>query len=132
MIMAAIFSLMPQVAKGTAMAMKTMTSTLIGGTAAICFFFLIVAVPELHFFTALMFFFTLIFAMGMFSEKSYAVYLSSAVTTLIVLLGSSMGEGASITGAFFSRVVLISGATLYIVVVMTVVEHLWSRKTPPG
>jgi Protein of unknown function (DUF2955) len=130
MIMAAIFSLMPEVAKGTAMAMKTMTSTLIGGTAAIIFFFLIVAVPELHFFTALMFFFTLVFAMGMFSEKSYAVYLGSAVTTLIVLLGSSMGEGASITGVFFSRVVLISGATLYIVIVMTVVEHLWSRKTP--
>ena len=130
MIMAAIFSLMPQVAKGTAMAMKTMTSTLIGGTAAICFFFLIVAVPELHFFVALMFFFTLVFAMGMFSEKSYAVYLSSAVTTLIILLGSSMGEGASITDAFVSRVVLISGATLYIVIVMTVVEHLWSRETP--
>jgi hypothetical protein len=77
-----------------------------------------------------MFLFTLIFAMGMFSEKSYAVYLSSAVTTLIVLLGSSMGEGASITGVFFSRVVLISGATFYIVIVMTVLEHIWSRKTP--
>jgi len=130
MIMAAIFSLMPEVAKGTAMAMKTMTSTLIGGSAAVCFFFLIVAVPELHFFTALMFLFTLIFAMGMFSEKPYAVYLSSAVTTLIVLLGSSMGEGASITGVFISRVLLISGATFYIVVVMTVLEHIWSRKTP--
>jgi len=130
MIMAAIFSLMPEVAKGTAMAMKTMTSTLIGGTAAVFFFYLIVAVPELHFFIALMFFFTLVFAMGMFSEKPYAVYLSSAVTTLIVLLGSSMGEGASITEVFISRVLLISGATLYIVIVMTVLEHLWSRKTP--
>ncbi len=130
MIMAAIFSLMPEVAKGTAMAMKTMTSTLIGGSAAVFFFFLIVAVPELHFFIALMFFFTLIFAMGMFSEKPYAVYLSSAVTTLIILLGSSMGEGASITEVFISRVLLISGATLYIVIVMTVLEHLWSRKAP--
>jgi len=130
MIMAAIFSLMPEVAKGTAMAMKTMTSTLIGGTAAVFFFNLIVAVPELHFFIALMFFFTLIFAMGMFSEKPYAVYLSSAVTTLIVLLGSSMGEGASITDVFVSRVLLISAAALYIVIVMTVLEHLWSRKTP--
>ncbi len=111
------------------MAMKTMTSTLIGGTAAVCFFFLIVAVPELHFFITLMFFFTLVFAMGMFSEKPYAVYLSSAVTTLIVLLGSSMGEGASITDVFISRVVLISGATLYIVIVMTVLEHIWSRKS---
>ena len=130
MIMAAIFSLLPEVAKGTAMAMKTMTSTLIGGAAAVCFFNLIVAVPELHFFIALMFFFTLIFATGMFSEKPYAVYLSSAVTTLIILLGSSMGEGASITDVFISRVVLISAATLYIVIVMTVVEHLWSRKIP--
>jgi hypothetical protein len=77
-----------------------------------------------------MFLFTLIFAMGMFSGKSYAVYLSSAVTTLIVLLGSSMGDGASITDVFISRVLLISGATLYIVIIMTVVEHLWSRKAP--
>ena len=130
MIMAAIFSLMPEVAKGTAMAMKTMISTLIGGIAAVFFFYLIVAVPELHFFIALMFFFTLIFATGMFSEKPYAVYLSSAVTTLIILLGSSMGEGASITDVFISRVVLISAATLYIVIIMTVVEHLWSRVTP--
>lgn len=91
-------------------------------------FYLVVAVPELHFFTTLMFFFTLIFAMGTFSDKPYAIYLSSAVTTLIVLLGSSMGEGASITDVFISRVLLISGATLYIVIVMTVLEHLWSRE----
>jgi DUF2955 family protein len=129
MIMAAIFSMSPEVNKGFAMAMKTMTSTLIGGLAAVIFFQLIVAVPELHFFTCLMFLTTLIFSTGMFSDKSYAVYLSSAVTTLLVLLGSSMGEGVTITDVFIKRVLLIGLATFYIVIMMTMLEHLWSRKS---
>jgi DUF2955 family protein len=127
MIMAAIFSLAPEVSKGFAMAMKTMTSTLIGGITSIFFFYLLVAVPELHFFVCLMFLVTLLFATGMFSDKPYAAYLSSAVTTLIVLLGSSMADGASIAGNFISRVVLISGATIYIVLIMTALDHIWSR-----
>ena len=131
MIMAAIFSLIPEVSKGFAMAMKSMTSTLIGGITSVFFFYLLVAVPELHFFICLMFLVSLLFATGMYSDKPYAAYLGSAVTTLIVLLGSSMGEGASIADKFISRVVLISGATIYIVLVMTALDHLWSRKKLP-
>ncbi len=130
MIFAAVFSLSPELTNGSAVARKSLTSTLIGGVAAVVFFYLIVAVPEYHFFIALMFFTTLLFGAGIFSDNPLAKYLSSAVTALLILLGTSMGEGASLTDKYIVRVLLISGAAVYIVGALSVFDHFWSRKNP--
>ncbi len=130
MVFAAIFSLSPELTKGSAVALKSLTSTLIGGVAAVVFFYLIVAVPEFHFFIALMFFTTLLFGAGIFSDNPLAKYLSSAVTALLILLGTSMGEGASLTDKYIVRVLLISGAGVYVVGALSVFDHFWSRKNP--
>ncbi|MFQ5937351.1 MAG: DUF2955 domain-containing protein [Acidiferrobacterales bacterium] len=129
MVYAAIFSLLPELSEGRAFGLKMLKSTLIGGLAAVVFFSLIVAVPEFHFFVALMFFTTLLFGAGIFSEHPLAKYLSSAVTALLILLGTSMGEGASLTDKYIVRVVLISGAALYVVSALSVFDHLWPRRS---
>jgi len=128
MIFAAIFSLSPGLAQGTAAALKSLKSTLIGGVAALGFFYLLIAVPELYFFIILMLLTTLWFGAGIFSDHPNAQYLSSAVTTIIVLLGSSMGEDASITDTFVTRVLLISASALYIVGIFSVLDGIFSRK----
>lgn len=130
MVFAAIFSLSPELTKGSAAAQKSLTSTLIGGVGALIFFWLIVAVPEFHFFATLMLFTTLLFGVGIFSDHSLAKYLSSAVTALLILLGTSMGEGASLTDKFIIRVLLISAAAIYFVGALSVLDQFWSRKDP--
>ena len=94
------------------------------------FFWLIVAVPEFHFFIALMLLTTLMFGTGIFSDAPLAKYLPSAVTALIILLGSSMGEDVNITDKFIVRVILIGAAALYVVAVLSVLDHFWPRKSP--
>jgi hypothetical protein len=128
LVFAAIFSVSPEVSKGTAAAVSSMKSTLLGGLAAVVFFFLLVAVPEFHFFIALMLLTALLFAQGIFSDKPSARYLPSAAVALVILVGSSMTEGASITDNFITRVVLLSAATLYVVAVLSALNHFWPQR----
>ena len=128
MVFAAIFSLSPQLSKGSAAALKSLTSTLIGGLAALAFYYLIVAVPEYYFFITLMLLTALLFGAGIFSGSPMAKYLPSALIALLILVSTSMGEGASITGKFVLRVILISTAALYVVAILSVLDHFWQRK----
>ncbi len=73
MVYAAIFSLSPVLSTGKAAALKSLTSTVVGGLAALVFYWLIVAVPEFHFFIALMLLTTLVFALGSGNSQQRAV-----------------------------------------------------------
>lgn len=129
MVFAAIFSLSPQLSHGTAAALKSLTSTLIGGFAALLFYALIVAVPQYHFLIALMMLTTLLFGAGIFSGKPLAQYLPSALIALLVLVSTSTAEDADIASKFVMRILLISTAALYVVAVISVLDHVWQRKT---
>ncbi len=123
LVFAAFFSLSPELSKGKQAALKSLTSTLIGGLGAIVFYYLIVAVPEFFFFVALMFLTTLLFGAGLYSNRPVAKYLSSAVTALIVLIASSIGAQGSVTGELILRVMLIGAASAYIVAVFELFER---------
>ena len=121
---AAIFSLNPALSRGKASGVKALISTMLGGLIAMVSFFLLIAVPEFHFFIVLMLPIFLLLGAGIFSTHASAKYLGSAATALIVLLGSVMDAEASIADEFFVRVLLIGAATLYIVVALSVLDHL--------
>ena len=125
MIMVAIFSLSPDLSKGKEAGMNSLISTLIGGIAAYCFYWLLVAVPEYPFFVVLTLLLSLLFATVIFSERSDAKYYSSALTTVIILFSASMGEGKDFTSAFFLRVALIISAVLYLVFALKVLDRYW-------
>ncbi len=125
LVMAAIFSLMPDLAKGKEAGLKSLISTLIGGFAALLVYWMIVAVPELHFFAALTLLAMLGFGAAIFSGRPNARYMGSAATTLIVLTSSVMADDAVFSDVFVTRVVLIAAATLYVVVAMRVLERFF-------
>ena len=129
MVFAAIFSLSPQVSKGWAAGVKSLKSTLIGGAAAVVFYWLIVAVPEFHFFVALTFLTTLIFGAAIFSGRPIAQYLPSAFIALLILVSGSMGEGADFVGKLVTRIVLISLAVIYVVAALAVLDRFLFKKT---
>jgi len=129
-VMAAIFSLMPDITKGRQAGTNSLISTLIGGLAALLFYWAIVAVPEYHFFVTLVLLVTLVFGRAIFSGRANASYMSSAATTLIVLIGSVMGDDASFTDVFVTRLVLIFAATLYVVLALRALNDLFPAPDP--
>ena len=124
LVFAAIFSLSPDIVKGRAAGRASFISTLVGGAAALVFYVLIVALPELHFFVALMLLATLLFGAGIFAGRAFSPYLSSAATAMIILVGSAMGEDVDIADEFAVRVLLIVLATLYVVAALAVLERV--------
>lgn len=125
MIFIAIFTLSPQLSKGKEAAQNSVISTLIGGTVALVYYFLLVAVPELHFFIVLAVLTTLLFALMIFSANPNAKYFSSALVAVILLLYTSLAEGKDFIENFIVRVTFISLAGLYVVLALKTLERYW-------
>jgi hypothetical protein len=132
MIFAALFILKPELSKGREAGRNSLISTLLGGACAWVFYWLIVAVPEYHFYIILMFLTTLSFAMNIFSAKPTAKYYASALVALLILVNGSMAEGADFVGLFVTRIVLIVLAVLYIVAALKVLDSYWPAKQGIG
>ena len=128
MIFSAIFILKPELSKGKEAGMNSLVSTVLGGACAWVFYWLIVAVPEYHFYIVLTLFAALVFGMNIFSAKPSAKYFGSAFVALLILVNGSMGEGAEFTQLFAQRIALIVLAVLYIVTVLKVLDSYWPAK----
>jgi hypothetical protein len=128
MIFAAIFTLSPDLAKGKEAGINSIKSTLIGGAVAFVVYWALVAVPEYHFLVLLMFFVSLGFGAAIYSAVPIAKYLPSAMVAMIILVNSSLGEGADFSEKFVLRVLLISVATIYVVVALKVLDAFWPNK----
>jgi hypothetical protein len=105
-------------------------ANVLGGCAALVFYWLLVAVPEYYFLIALSLLSALVFGSVMFSDKATAPYYSSAFSTLLVLISTSMGEGADFGANFWIRVGLVALAGLYVVGALSVLEHIWPPPEP--
>ena len=134
-----VLSLTPQFSKGTVAGLKMFKSNLIGGVSFMIFYGLIVAVPSYLFAIGLIFLTTLIFAKGIFSDHHYSKSLIFAMSAFFILLGGSLGEGASFADKFITRVLLIGGAMIYVVGVLSILDCYLpngfsqsAEKKPPG
>jgi len=128
MIFAAIFSLSPNLDKGKEAGKNSIMSTLIGGVVAFFVYWALVAVPEYYFLVLIMFFLSLSFGTVINSGVGMAKYLSSAMTAVILLVNSSLAEGADFSENFVMRVVLILLATIYVVVALRVLDAFWPKQ----
>jgi len=128
MVFAAIFTLSPEVSKGRAAGTASLKSTLIGGTLALFFYNLIVAVPQYHFFIILVFLVALFIGRNIFSGKASAVYYGAAFPAFYVLINSNLAAGSEFTSAFFLRVLFIFLATVYVVLSLMVLERFWPQR----
>jgi hypothetical protein len=123
LVYAAIFSLVPEVSAGRAMGSSSFRSTLLGCLAAIAVYWLMVAVPEFHFFLALWFVAMLIFARYIFSEHPLAKYMGSAATAMVILVSGSLGADADFVDKMIIRVLLIMSATFYVAGALMVIDR---------
>ena len=122
MIFAAIFILKPELSQGRQAGQNSLISTILGGLCAWLVYWLIVAVPQYHFFIILMFFTTLWFARKIFSTAPDAQYYGSALSALLVLVNGGMAADANFSVLFLQRVGLILLAVIYIVAVLKVLD----------
>ena len=127
MVFAAIFTLSPNLDKGKEAGVNSITSTLIGGSVAFFIYWLLVAVPEYYFLILLMFLASLGFGVAINSAKPISKYLPSAMVAMIILVNSSLAEGADFSENFVLRVVFISMAAIYVVVALKVLDVYWSK-----
>lgn len=123
MVFAAIFSLIPDLSTGWAAGRKSLRSTLLGCLAAIAVYWLLVAVPEFHFFLVLWLVTMLIFASLIFSEHPLAKYMGSAAIAMTILVSGSIGPGADFVDKMITRVLLITLATMYVVAALAVLDR---------
>ena len=127
MVFAAIFTLTPNLDKGKDAGLNSIKSTLIGGCVAIFVYWSLVAVPEYYFLVLLMFFSSLGFGTAINAGTAMAKYLPSAMVAMIILVNSSLAEDANFTENFVQRVLLISLATIYVVMSLRVLEAFWPK-----
>ena len=127
LIFAAIVSLSPEASKGRQKGAKKLIANLIGAVATVVFYWLLVAVPEYHFFVALMFVATLAFGSAIFSGGKMAKYMSSACIALLVLIGGSMTEHSNFMEEPFKRIILVILAALYMVAALEMLDSVFAR-----
>jgi len=128
MVFAAIFTLSPDLGKGKEAGKNSLMSTVIGGIGAWVFFYLIVAVPQYHFFIALIFLTCLYFGNMIFSDRPSAKYFGSAFVALFILVISGTGEDAVFASLFVMRMLFIFLSTLYVIAALMVLERYWPRR----
>lgn len=124
MVYIGILSLGGDLATGRYSANNSLVATVIGGLAALVFYFCLVAVPQFHFLVALTLATSLLFAHKIFSDTPDAKYYGSALSGLVVIVSQSFGADASVDANVIKRVVSIVLAGFYVVMAMTAVERL--------
>ena len=124
-IFVAVYSVAPVLRISKHATLTKLIANVGGGCAALVFYWLLVAVPEFYFLIALSLLSALLFGSAMFSDRPSAPYYSSAFSTLLVLVSTSMGEGSDFTANFWIRVALVALAGVYVVGALSTLEHLW-------
>jgi hypothetical protein len=124
---AGLLSLSADPAAGWAGGMKSLRSTLLGCIAAIVVYWLLVAVPEMHFFLVLWFVTMLIFASFIFSDHPLSKYMGSAAIAMTILVSGSLGPEADFVGKMIVRVILICGAALYVAAALAFIDRYLFR-----
>ena len=130
MIFIAFYSVAPVLRISQYDSLMKAIANVLGGCAALVFYWLLVAVPEYYFLIALSLLSALLFGSAMFSDRPSAPYYSAAFSTLLILISTSMGEDADIGANIWIRVALVSTAGLYVVGALSVLEHIWPLPEP--
>ncbi len=125
MIFSAIFILKPDLSEGKEAGKNSLLSTVLGGIFACLFYWLIVAVPLFHFYLLLLLATTLFFGRNIFAGTNMSKYYSSGFIALLVIVNSAMAADANFNAILAQRILLISGAIVYIVFALKVLERFW-------
>jgi len=127
MVFSALFILKPDLAEGKEAGKNSLLSTFLGGAFACVFYWLIVAVPQFHFYLLLLFATALFFGRHIFSGTAMAKYYSSGFIALLVIVNSAMAADSNFSEIIIQRVLLISSAIFYIMCALKVLDRYWFK-----
>ena len=100
-----------------------MVNTIVGGTTALVVYWMLVAVPEFHFFVVVFFTVMWVVAGMIWSEHPLAKNMASAGIAFTILLASSIAPGANFVDNFVIRFLMIFLASLYVTGAILVFER---------
>lgn len=123
----AILSLLPDPTSSLGEGSKFIIANLIGAVAAFLFYWLLVAVPEYHFFVVLLLLTTLAFGAMIFGNGSLARYMMPACIAVLVLIAGSMAEHTGYMDNIVIRIIFIVMAAIYVVTVLVLLDQVLSR-----
>jgi hypothetical protein len=125
MIFIAILSQQTNLSVGKKMGAALIIGNLLGGFAAMIFYELLVIAPRFEFLLLLMLAGSLLFAKANYSGKPSAPLYGMAFSTLLLLIGmGTMPFGDGVDTKFFTRILQISAAVLYIIGAFKLLERL--------
>jgi len=129
MLFAAIIILQPDIQSGKKASAGLLIGCAFGGVVSIIVYTLLVMVPTYPFMLAIMFLTLLMIAHEMFSDKPTAPLYGLSISTFLIIIGSSVSfndSGAS--SIFYTRIMLIFLAGIYVVIAYSVVEVLYGER----
>ncbi len=99
-----------------------------GALVSLAMFNLLVALPELWFYSLLMLLVTLLLAPGKFSDAPTAGLYGTALSGILIIIGESTGYSIMAGVKIYTRLFQIIVAATYIVLMFGLLESLWKRK----
>lgn len=104
-------------------------ANIFGGLFAILAFKLLVVVPLFVFMILLVLIVGLIFANNLFSKKKIAAIFGTGFSTFLLILGSVTTSDATAGEEVWTRVIMISGAVIYVVIAFAILNYIQKLKT---
>ncbi len=100
-------------------------ATLFGGVFSWFFYWIIVAVSQFYFYLMLLLVTTLFFGPHIFSGSNMSKYYSSRFIALLVIVNSAMAADAHFNAILAQRILLISGAIVYMAFAIKLLERFF-------
>ncbi len=129
LLFSAIIILQPDIQSGKKASAGLLIGCAFGGGVSIIVYTLLVMVPTYTFMLAIMLLTLLMIAREMFSDKPTAPLYGLSISTFLIIIGSSVSfndSGAS--SIFYTRIMLIFFAGIYVVIAYSIVEVLYGER----
>ena len=130
---AALLSLNPSFAAGWKQGKGMIAGNLIGGVTAIVFYQILIVWPSFSIFLLLTFVTGLVFANIIFSARPIAPRFKTAINAVMLLVGMSVAiTGADASSKFYTRIVQIMLAVVYVAAASGWLEYLQRKRVNPA
>ncbi len=124
-----LLSLLPSFAAGWKQGKALIVGNLIGGAGAIIFYNLLIVYPEIGMFLLLTLLTGLLFGDVIFSDRPAAPLFKTAFNSVVLLVGMSVTiTGADAASKFYTRIVQIILAVVYVAVAFGFLEYLQRKR----
>ncbi len=127
-IYAAVLAISADLQAGLKKGLAIVVANIGGALVSLAMYNLLVALPELWFYSLLMLLVTLLLAPGKFSDAPTAGLYGTALSGILIIMGESTGYSIMAGVKIYLRLFQIIVAATYIVLIFGLLESLWKRK----